>query len=53
MKATKMVGTLEEYILGKIWIVEYPVRFGGLDIFSRMTVIRLNDGVLFVHSHAN
>lgn len=50
MKATETAGTLEEYILGKIWIVEYPVSFGGMDIFSRMTVIRLNDGVLFVHS---
>ena len=34
MKATETAGTLEEYILGKIWIVEYPVRFGGMDIFS-------------------
>jgi len=41
---------LEEYISGKIWIVEYPVRFGGMDIYGRMTIVRLNDGRLFVHS---
>jgi len=45
-----MSNTLEEYVPGKIWIVEYPIRFGGMDIFGRMTVIRLNSGDLFIHS---
>ena len=42
--------SLEEYIPEKIYIVEYPIHFGGLDLFSRMTVVRLNDGKLWVHS---
>lgn len=42
--------TLEEYIQGEIWTVEYPLRFGGMDIFGRMTIIRLNSGELFIHS---
>jgi hypothetical protein len=42
--------TIEEYIPGKIWIVEYPIRFAAMDIFGRMTVIRLNNGNLFIHS---
>jgi len=41
---------LEEYIAGKIWIIEYPIRFGGMDIFGRMTIIRLSNGELFIHS---
>jgi len=45
-----MSNFLEEYITEKIWIVEYPIRFGGMDIFGRMTVIRLNNGNLFIHS---
>lgn len=42
--------SLEEYVPGKIYIVEYPIRYSGLDLFSRMTVVRLDDGSLWVHS---
>lgn len=41
---------LEEYVPGKIWIVEYPIRFAAMDIFGRMTVIRLNNGSVLIHS---
>ena len=41
---------IKEYIRDKIYIVEYPIRFAGMDLFSRMTIVRLNDGKLWVHS---
>jgi hypothetical protein len=42
--------SLTEYVPGQIWLKEYPVRFGGMDFDARMTVLRLNDGRLLVHS---
>jgi hypothetical protein len=48
-----MNSSLEEYVPGKIYIVEYPIRYGGLDLFSRMTLVRLSDGKLWVHSPCN
>ena len=45
-----MSDALTEYIPGKIYIIEYPIRYGGLDLFSRMTVVPLDDGKLWVHS---
>lgn len=45
--------TIEEYVPGSIYIVEYPIRFGGMDLFSRMTIVRLEDGKLWVHSPCN
>ena len=42
--------SLEEYVPQKIHIVEYPIHFGGMDLFSRMTLVRLHDGKLWVHS---
>lgn len=41
---------IEEYIPDSIYIVEYPIRFGGLDLFSRTTIVRFPDGKLWVHS---
>lgn len=41
---------LTEYVKGQIWVLEYPVHFFGMDIASRMTLIRLADGALIVHS---
>ncbi|NKB33254.1 MAG: DUF4336 domain-containing protein [Pseudomonadales bacterium] len=41
---------IEEYIQDKIYIVEYPIRFAGMDLFSRMTIVKLSDGKLWVHS---
>lgn len=33
-----------------LWAVERPLRFGGLPLGTRMTVVRLRDGGLFLHS---
>ena len=40
---------LTEYVSNQIWILEYPIRFGGMDLFARMTIIRLENGDLIVH----
>lgn len=45
-----MTYSIDEYLPGAIYIVEYPVRFGGMDLFSRMTIVRLSDGKLWLHS---
>ncbi|MEJ2653209.1 MAG: DUF4336 domain-containing protein [Gammaproteobacteria bacterium] len=42
--------SLEEYVPGKIYILEYPIHFSGIDLFSRMTLVRLDNGKLWVHS---
>ena len=51
--ALKTSGTdmnqLTEYIKDQIWIHEYPVRFGGMDLFGRTTIIKLSNGDLIVH----
>ena len=39
-----------EYVAGRIWLRQYPVHYAGLDFYSRMTVIRLSDGSLMLHS---
>jgi hypothetical protein len=44
-----MAYKIEEYIQDKIYIVEYPIRFAGMDLFSRMTIVKLHDGKLWVH----
>lgn len=33
-----------------LWVVERPLRFGGLELGTRMTVVRLDDGSLLLHS---
>jgi hypothetical protein len=33
-----------------VWVVERPLRYFGAEVGTRMTVIKLNDGSLFVHS---
>ena len=48
-----MTYQIEEHSQGKIYIVEYPIRFAGMDLFSRMTIVRLGDGKLWVHSTSN
>lgn len=40
---------LKEYIKDQIWLLEYPVRFGGMDLFGRTTIIKLVNGELLVH----
>ncbi len=39
-----------EYQMDTIWIKEYPIHYAGCDFNSRMTVIRLLNGNLFIHS---
>lgn len=41
---------LVEYVADRIWVRQYPVHYAGLDFYSRMTVIRLSDGSLMLHS---
>jgi hypothetical protein len=45
-----MESKLVEYVLDKIWLCLYPVHYAGLDFTSRMTVIRLSDGRVLLHS---
>ena len=39
-----------EYQKDRIWIKEYPIHYAGVNFNSRMTVIRLSNGNLFIHS---
>ncbi len=41
---------LYEYLKDTIWIQEYPIHYAGVDFNSRMTVVRLLNGNLFIHS---
>lgn len=40
---------LTEYITDQIWILEYPIRFAGIDLYGRMTIVKLDNGDLFIH----
>lgn len=48
-----MTIALTEYLPGQIWLGLYPVHYSGLDFYSRMTVVRLADGSLMLHSPCN
>lgn len=39
-----------EYQKNMIWIKEYPVHYSGTKFNSRMTIVRLSNGNLFLHS---
>lgn len=41
---------LFEYRADTIWIKEYPIHYAGTDFNARMTVVRLSNGKLFIHS---
>ena len=41
---------LTEYVPDQIWIKQYPIHYAGLDFNSLMTVIRLSNGELMLHS---
>lgn len=41
---------LFEYLTDTIWIKEYQIRYAGTVFDARMTVIRMSNGKLFVHS---
>lgn len=43
-------GALREFVPGAIWLVDYPVRYFGIDIAARMVVIRLSDGRVMLQS---
>ena len=43
------MGQLTEYIRDQIWLLEYPVRFAGMDLFGRTTIIKLENGDLIIH----
>jgi len=42
--------TLEEVVAGAVWVCPYPVRYAGARFNARMTVIRLRDGQVILHS---
>ncbi len=44
---------LYEYQTNTIWIKEYPIHYAGTKFNSRMTIIRLSNGNLFIHSPCN
>lgn len=41
---------LHELVTGSVWSAQQALRFGPLQLTTRMTVIRLRDGSLWVHS---
>ncbi len=41
---------LYEYQKNKIWIKEYPIHYAGTRFNSRMTLVRLSNGNLLIHS---
>jgi hypothetical protein len=45
-----MPTAVEAYIAGQIWLFSYPVHYFGIALRARMTVIRLDDGRLLLHS---
>jgi hypothetical protein len=41
---------LVEFVPDQIWLQEYPIRYAGCDFNSRMSVIRVDDNALLIHS---
>ncbi len=41
---------LEELVPRQIWLKEYPIRYVGIRVNARMTLIRLADGGVLIHS---
>jgi hypothetical protein len=41
---------MQEYVPGTIWLMPYPVSLAGARFEARMTLVRLGDGSLMVHS---
>jgi hypothetical protein len=41
---------LVEHVPARMWLIEYPVHFAGMDLRARTTLVRLRDGQLFAHS---
>jgi hypothetical protein len=49
-RKTSKMKDLYEFKTNTIWIKEYPIRYAGTRFNSRMTIIRLSNGNLFIHS---
>lgn len=45
-----MTYRLDEYVKDTIFLIEYPIHFGGMNLFSRTTIVKLADGKLWLHS---
>ena len=43
------MGQLTEYVKNQIWILEYPIRFAGMDLFARTTIIKADNDDLIIH----
>lgn len=41
---------LEEFVAGQIWCKEYPIHYAGCDFNARMSVVRVSDSELLLHS---
>lgn len=41
---------LTKYVKDQIWIYDYPIRFASMNLFARMTIIKLDDETLMIHS---
>ena len=41
---------LKEFVTGQIWCKEYPIHYAGCDFNARMSVIRMADSELLLHS---
>lgn len=44
------IGNLQKFIAGQIWLAEYPIFYFGCRFNARMTVIRLADARVWIHS---
>ncbi len=47
---TEQIRRLRPWVPERIWLTEYPVRYFGTRILARTTVVRLEDGSLWIHS---
>ena len=45
-----MNNDLLEFVPDTIWLYQYPVHYSGIDFNSRMSIVRLSDGSLMLHS---
>jgi hypothetical protein len=45
-----MNAPLTELVPGQVWLKEYPVRIAGANLLTRMTVLRIADRGVFLHS---
>lgn len=45
-----MGGELQTFVADEIWLWDYPIRYGGARFDARMSVVRLADGGLLLHS---